>query len=111
MSGPPDATPPEVDTAALVAAVPAEAVAKIDPVRLAPGVVPPSNRWYSGLVFGDQPQPVFAEPLSFGLTDSGFTLGLPTPDGGREGDHRAARAGRDRGRRAQPPPRSALRTR
>ncbi|KRD45018.1 1,3-beta-glucanase [Cellulomonas sp. Root930] len=79
VTGPPDATPPEVDSAALVAAVPAEAVAKIDPVRLAPGVVPPSNRWYSGLVFGDQPQPVFAEPLSFGLTDSGFTLGLPAP--------------------------------
>ncbi len=79
VSGPPDATPPEVDPAALVGAVPAEAVAKIDPVRLAPGVVPPTNRWYSGLVFGDQPQPVFAEPLSFGLTDSGFTLGLPAP--------------------------------
>lgn len=79
VSGPSDAAPPEVDTAALVAAVPAEAVAKIDPVRLAPGVVPPSNRWYSGLVFGEQPQPVFAEPLSFGLTDSGFTIGLPTP--------------------------------
>lgn len=77
--GPPDASPPQVDTAALVAGVPADAVAKIDPVRLAPGVVPPSNRWYSGLVFGDQPQPVFAEPLSFGLTDSGFTLGLPQP--------------------------------
>ena len=79
VDGPPDATPPEVDSAALVAGVPADAVAKIDPVRLAPGVVPPSNRWYSGLVFGDQPQPVFAEPLSFGLTDSGFTLGLPSP--------------------------------
>ncbi|MBO3084263.1 1,3-beta-glucanase [Cellulomonas sp. zg-ZUI188] len=79
VSGPSDATPPEVDPAALVAAVPAEPVAKIDPVRLAPGVVPPSNRWYSGLVFGDQPQPVFAEPLSFGLTGSGFTLGLPDP--------------------------------
>ncbi|WP_315095473.1 glycosyl hydrolase [uncultured Cellulomonas sp.] len=79
VSGPPDATPPEVDTAALVAAVPGEAVAKLDPVRLAPGVVPPTNRWYSGLVFGEQPQPVFAEPLSFGLTDTGFTLGLPAP--------------------------------
>ncbi|GEL97087.1 glycosyl hydrolase [Cellulomonas terrae] len=79
VDGPPDATPPEVDSAALVAGVPAQSVAKIDPVRLAPGVVPPSNRWYSGLVFGDQPQPVFAEPLSFGLTDSGFTLGLPSP--------------------------------
>jgi len=75
----PVATPPTVDAAALVASVPHRAVAKIDPVRLADGVVPPTNRWYSGLVFGDQPQPVFAEPLSFGLTESGFTIGLPTP--------------------------------
>ena len=75
----PDAEPVSVDTAALVAAVPAEAVGKIAPVRLKDGVVPPTNRWYSGLVFGDQAQPVFAEPLSFGLTDSGFTLGLPEP--------------------------------
>ncbi|MGY4645070.1 glycosyl hydrolase [Cellulomonas sp. URHB0016] len=79
VAGPQDATPPKVDTAALVAAVPAEQVAKIAPVRLAEGVVPPTNRWYSGLVFGDEPQPVFAEPLSFGLTGSGFTLGLPAP--------------------------------
>jgi len=79
VAGPQDATAPKVDSAALVAAVPAEQVAKIDPVRLADGVVPPTNRWYSGLVFGDEPQPVFAEPLSFGLTEQGFTLGLPTP--------------------------------
>ncbi|WP_034620748.1 glycosyl hydrolase [Cellulomonas sp. URHE0023] len=70
---------PSVDTAALVKAVPDEAVAKIDPARLASGVVPPTNRWYSGLVFGDEPQPVFAQPLSFALTDSGFTIGLPDP--------------------------------
>jgi len=70
---------PPVNTAALVGAVPDKSVAKIDPARLASGVVPPTNRWYSGLVFGDEPQPVFAEPLSFGLTDSGFTLGLPDP--------------------------------
>ncbi len=74
-----DAAAPTADAASLVGAVPEKSVAKIDPVRLAPGVVPPTNRWYSGLVFGDQPQPVFAEPLSFGLTDSGFTVGLPDP--------------------------------
>ena len=39
--------------------------------------MPPTNRWFSGLVFGDQPQPVFPMPLSFGLTDTGFALGLP----------------------------------
>ncbi|ROS23645.1 endoglucanase Acf2 [Cellulomonas sp. PhB150] len=75
----PVASPPTIDAAALVASVPHRSVAKIDPVRLADGVVPPTNRWYSGLVFGEQPQPVFAEPLSFGLTGSGFTIGLPTP--------------------------------
>ena len=78
-AGIPAASPPTTDTAALVAAVPHRAVAKIDPVRLADGVVPPTNRWYSGLVFGAEPQPVFAEPLSFGLTAKGFTLGLPAP--------------------------------
>ncbi|WP_375426759.1 glycosyl hydrolase [uncultured Friedmanniella sp.] len=45
--------------------------------RLAAGLVPPTNRWFSGLVFGDQPQPVFPLPLSFGLSASGYQLGLP----------------------------------
>jgi len=45
--------------------------------RLADGLVPPTNRWYSGLVFGDQPQPVFPLPLSFALTADGFGFGLP----------------------------------
>ena len=76
-----------------------------------PASAPPSNRWYSGLVFGDQPQPVFAEPLSFGLTDSGFTVGLPAPTVDVEGDHRAARARRDRATPGRPPPRSVPRTR
>jgi endoglucanase Acf2 len=46
--------------------------------RLADGLIPPTNRWFSGLVFGDKPQPVFPLPLSFGLTDSGFAFGQPT---------------------------------
>jgi endo-1,3(4)-beta-glucanase len=45
--------------------------------RLASGLVPPTNRWFSGLVFGDKPQPVFPLPLSFGLTDDGFAFGQP----------------------------------
>ncbi|WP_136517907.1 MULTISPECIES: glycosyl hydrolase [Cellulomonas] len=77
--GPATADPPEVDTAALTAAVTQAADAKVTPVRLADGVVPPSNRWYSGLVFGEEPQPVFPLPLSFALADGGFTVGLPDP--------------------------------
>jgi endo-1,3(4)-beta-glucanase len=45
--------------------------------RLASGLTPPTNRWYSGLVFGDEPQPVFPLPLSFALTPTGFAFGLP----------------------------------
>ena len=47
-------------------------------VRLADGLIPPTNRWFSGLVFGDSPQPVYPLPLSFALTDDGLTFGLPT---------------------------------
>lgn len=77
--GPDDATPPDVDTDALTAALTQAPDATIDPVRLAEGVTPPSNRWYSGLVFGDDLLPVFPLPLSFALTASGFTVGLPDP--------------------------------
>ena len=47
-------------------------MAKIKATRLASGLVPPTNRWFSGLVFGDQPQPVFPMPLSVKLTDTGI---------------------------------------
>ncbi|MBO3087914.1 glycosyl hydrolase [Cellulomonas dongxiuzhuiae] len=78
--GPDDATPPDVDAAALTSAlVQAPDAKKIDSVRLAEGVAPPSNRWYSGLVFGKELLPVFPLPLSFALTPSGFTVGLPDP--------------------------------
>ncbi|MDQ1543786.1 MAG: endo,3(4)-beta-glucanase, partial [Actinomycetota bacterium] len=47
------------------------------PARLAKGLVPPTNRWFSGLVFGNSPQPVFPLPLSFALTGTGFAFGVP----------------------------------
>lgn len=59
-------------------------VKELPTTRLAKGLTPPTNRWYSGLVFGDEPQPVYPLPLSFALTPDGFGLGLPvvtaTPD-------------------------------
>lgn len=62
----------------LVEGVVHRTVKELPATRLAEGLVPPTNRWFSGLVFGEQPQPVFPLPLSFGLTDNGFALGLPT---------------------------------
>src|SRR6478672_6488195 len=61
-----------------LAAIAKKDVAKIAPTRLAQGLVPPTNRWFTGLVFGDQPLAVFPMPLSAALTDTGFALGLPT---------------------------------
>ncbi|MCW5952157.1 MAG: hypothetical protein KIT69_07865 [Propionibacteriaceae bacterium] len=68
----------------LVDGITQRTVKELPATRLATGLTPPTNRWYSGLVFGDQPQPVFPLPLSFALTPDGFGLGLPavtaTPD-------------------------------
>ncbi|BDZ45796.1 hypothetical protein GCM10025866_17050 [Naasia aerilata] len=70
---------PDSATQRLLANVPSRAVAPTPEMRLAEGLLPPTNRWFSGLVFGAEPQPVFPFPLSFAQTASGFTAGLPTP--------------------------------
>ncbi|TWX38519.1 1,3-beta-glucanase [Frigoribacterium sp. ACAM 257] len=63
----------------LVAALPQESVGEAPTTRLADGLLPPTNRWFSGLVFGDEPMPVFPFPISFQLTDDGFAAGQPAP--------------------------------
>ena len=62
----------------LLATVPRESLASVPMPRLAEGLAPPTNRWFSGLVFGDEPQPVFPLPLSFRLGEAGFAFGVPT---------------------------------
>ena len=88
-SGAPDAAPdagvsrsgpsifPARQVDPLVSALPQESLKALPAARLADGLIPPTNRWFSGLVFGDEPMPVFPLPLSFGLTENGFALGLP----------------------------------
>ena len=49
----------------------------LNPARLAKGLVPPTNRWFSGMVFGPEPLPVYPLPLSFQLKATGFDFGLP----------------------------------
>jgi endo-1,3(4)-beta-glucanase len=61
----------------LVADIVHQTVKELPTSRLAAGLVPPTNRWFSGLVFGAEPHPVFPLPLSFGLTEGGFAFGLP----------------------------------
>ena len=47
------------------------------PTRLAKGLTPPTNRWFSGLVFGPKAQSVFPLPLTFTPKTHGFRIGLP----------------------------------
>ena len=54
------------------------------PGRLAAGLAVPTNRWFSGLVFGAKPQPVFPMPLSFTAASHGFAIGLPKPVGTKD---------------------------
>ncbi|ROS78927.1 glycosyl hydrolase [Cellulomonas sp. PhB143] len=65
------------DVGAALADLPQESLAPAPTLRVADGLVPPTNRWFSGLAIGDEPQPVFATPLSFAATADGFTFGVP----------------------------------
>ena len=63
--------------AAGVEALPQRSIGTAPAMRLAPGLVPPTNRWFSGLVFPPEPQPVFPLPLSVALKPTGLTVGVP----------------------------------
>ncbi len=47
------------------------------PTRVSDELAPPTNRWYSGMFFGPDPQPVFPMPLAAQATGSGVSVGLP----------------------------------
>ena len=68
---------PDSRMQSLVDGVVQRSVAEAPESRLAEGLLPPTNQWFSGLVFGGEPLPVFPLPLSFNLTEPGFAFGLP----------------------------------
>ncbi|MET0933364.1 MAG: glycosyl hydrolase [Mycetocola sp.] len=76
-SGPTAEVLPEEMIAPLVDAVPQRTVTELPSARLAEGLLPPTNRWFSGLVFGEPSMPVFPLPLSFQLTGTGMSFGIP----------------------------------
>ncbi len=63
--------------APLVAAVTSRTPKTLVMPRLGEGLTPPTNHWFTGLVFGDAPQPVFPMPLGFAVTKAGFEFWLP----------------------------------
>lgn len=69
---------PDAQVEPLLAEVPERTLAAAPLEHLAEGLVPPTNRWFSGLVLNEEPLPVFPQPLSFRLDAAGFTFGAPT---------------------------------
>ncbi len=63
--------------APLIGAITKKTVKALGTLRLADGLTPPTNRWFTGLVYGDKPQPVFPLPLGFGVTSTGVEIWLP----------------------------------
>jgi len=79
-------TPPPSGTTADVLPVGtlAPLVASLPDRPSAPASIPrpddtaaPTNRWYSGLAFGDGTNPVFPMPISFQVIPGGFAMGVP----------------------------------
>lgn len=62
--------------APLVDALPEQSSA-ISTIPRPAGTAAPTNRWYSGVAFGDGKQPVFPMPMSFQMTGDGFAFGVP----------------------------------
>jgi len=65
-----------VNNAAL-AELPEKDASGIDTTHLARDLMPPTNKWFSGIALQKEPKTIFPTPLGFSATDSSFSYGLP----------------------------------
>lgn len=79
MAGPGATSPnvPELISKDALSALPTKTNAAIDTSHLAKGVVPPTNKWFTGVALEETPQAVYPTPLSFLPTATSLQLGLP----------------------------------
>lgn len=63
--------------ATTLAALPKKDASLIDTSHLAPGLTPPTNKWFSGLALQAIPKTVFPTPLGFTAQESSFSFSLP----------------------------------
>lgn len=75
----PDPTEPSAGVPSHPQVLEERTVADLGAFRVAEGVTPPTNRWYSSLAFGAGCLPVYPRPLSVKVCDGGFSLGLTRP--------------------------------
>lgn len=67
---------PFINTATL-ATLPKKDASMIDTSHLASGLIPPTNKWFSGLTLQAVPKTVFPTPLAFTPQESSFSFSLP----------------------------------
>ncbi|WP_159449091.1 glycosyl hydrolase [Demequina sp. NBRC 110055] len=77
-----ETTAPGSDAVAMTAApegagLPERELAPTGSARVVEDLPAPTNRWYSGLVFGDQSYSAFGDPLSLTTVEGGMAVGLP----------------------------------
>ena len=77
---PTDSSEARAELAAEVDLLAPLSLAPLPAMRLADGLTPPTNRWFSGLVFGEQANPVFPLPLVLTSDATSFGFGLPQID-------------------------------
>ncbi len=67
---------PLVDSS-FISSLPQKDESKIDTTHLKDGLIPPTNKWFSGLALQSEPKTVFPNPLSFKVSNSSFSYALP----------------------------------
>jgi len=53
-------------------------------MRLASNLMPPTNKWFSSVAFSKEPQPIYAYPMTFKPTATGFEASYPNISGSSE---------------------------
>lgn len=79
-SSTPNATLPILANQGIITNLPQKDASKIDTSHLAEDIMPPTNKWFSGIALQAVPKTVFPTPLSFTPSDTGFTIDLPDVD-------------------------------
>ena len=60
-----------------LAELPEKDASGIDTTHLSQALIPPTNKWFSGIALQKEPKTIFPTPLGFSATDSSFSYGLP----------------------------------
>lgn len=55
-----------------------KAGSSIDTTHLASGLIPPTNKWFSGIALQKEPKTIFPTPYAVSITENSFAYGLPT---------------------------------